>query len=134
MSNTTPPPGSILWSDLTVPNADEVREFYAQVVGWQAEPVRMGEYNDYNMTSPATGEPVAGVCHARGVNAGLPAQWLLYIAVENLDASIERCKGLGGKVLVGPKDMGSQGSYCVIQDPAGAVMALIEPASRHIPE
>lgn len=124
----TPPPGSILWTDLTVQNADQLRDFYAQVVGWKPEPVKMGEYNDYNMKSQTTGEPVAGVCHARGVNADLPAQWLLYVEVEDLDASMQTCTRLGGRVVAGPKGMGGQGRYCVIQDPAGAFIALISSA------
>ena len=57
--------------DLTVPDADAVRDFYKAVVGWGVQDVDMGGYSDYAMTHPATGQPVAGVCHARGVNAGL---------------------------------------------------------------
>lgn len=123
-----PTPGTIVWNDLTVPDAVAVREFYADVVGWQAEPVKMGEYDDFNMIAPATGEPAAGVCHARGVNAGLPSQWLLYVAVENLDARLARCLELGGTVLRPATKMGAMGRYGVIRDPAGAVMALFESA------
>ncbi|HEY9422117.1 MAG TPA: VOC family protein, partial [Thermoanaerobaculia bacterium] len=87
MSQPKPPVGSIGWIDLTVPNADEVRDFYSQVVGWKPEPVDMGGYSDYNMASP-DGEPKAGVCHTRGNNASIPPQWMIYIVVEDLDASL----------------------------------------------
>ena len=60
-------------------------------------------------------------------NADLPAQWLVYITVEDLDDSMSNCEERGGKILVAPKDMGTMGRYCVIQDPAGAVAALFEP-------
>ncbi len=116
--------GSIAWTDLTVENAEEVRDFYAAVAGWKPSPVEMGGYADFNMTAPESGEPKAGVCHARGANADLPPQWLIYIVVADVEASAERCRELGGKVLAAPKDMGGQGRYCVIQDPAGAVCAL----------
>jgi uncharacterized protein len=119
--------GTIGWTDLTVPNADEVRDFYAEVVGWKPEPLDMGGYSDYVMTLPGSNTGVAGVCHARGVNAGLPAQWLIYIRVEDVDESARRCVERGGKVLAGPKGMGVNGRYCVIQDPAGAVAALLSP-------
>jgi predicted enzyme related to lactoylglutathione lyase len=122
-----PQPGSIVWTDLTVENAEELRDFYGKVVGWKPASIDMGEYSDFSMNSPATGEPVAGVCHARGTNAGLPPHWLVYITVADLDQSISTCKDLGGEVIVGPKGMGSHGRYCVIRDPAGAVAALIEP-------
>jgi predicted enzyme related to lactoylglutathione lyase len=119
--------GAICWTDLTVDNADEIKEFYKEVIGWTVSPVDMGGYSDFSMGAPDIGAPVAGICHARGTNADLPRQWLVYITVENLGRSVERCTGMGGKILVSPREMGPHGRYCVIQDPAGAVAALIQP-------
>ena len=124
--NEKPEVGAIAWTDLTVENAEEVSDFYHQVVGWNPSPVDMGGYADYNMNMPASGTCVAGVCHVRGTNADLPALWLLYIVVEDIDASRTRCEELGGKLLTPVKNMGGHGRYCVIQDPAGAVAALWE--------
>ncbi len=121
--------GSIGWVDLTIPNAEEVRTFYGEVVGWKPDAVDMGGYSDFTMIAPETGKPAAGICHARGVNKDLPPQWLIYISVANMAQSVESCVKLGGKILVQPKSMGSYGTCCVIQDPAGAVAALIEPKS-----
>lgn len=121
-----PKPGTIGWTDLTVPNADEVRDFYAAVTGWKPQPLSMGDYSDYVMATPE-GTGVAGVCHARGSNAGLPAQWLIYITVEDVDESIRQCEQRGGKVIAGPREIGGYGRFCVIQDPAGAVAGLIAP-------
>ncbi len=118
--------GSISWADLTVSNAEEVRNFYSQVIGWKFELVSMGEYSNYNMLTPKSGAPAAGVCHTLGVNAALPAQWLIYITVANIEESIRVCKELGGKILIKPKNYGSTGKYCVIQDIAGAVCAIFE--------
>jgi uncharacterized protein len=118
--------GAITWMDLTVQNADQIRDFYQAVVGWKPDAVDMGGYSDYNMSSPETKEPKAGVCHARGGNADLPAQWLIYITVANLDESMENCRREGGKIISGPRSVTGHGRYCVIQDPAGAVAALFE--------
>jgi predicted enzyme related to lactoylglutathione lyase len=115
--------GSIVWQDLTVENAEEVRDFYNEVVGWQSESVKMGDYHDFSMSSGDAA--VAGICHARGENAKLPPQWLIYITVDDLEYSIDRCQSLGGRVICPPRSMGSHGTMCVIQDPAGAVAALI---------
>ena len=124
MEGLTPKTGSIMWTDLTVPNADAVRDFYKQVVGWEATPLDMGGYSDFCM-GPADA-PVAGVCHARGPNANVPAQWIIYITVDDIDRSIEDCERLGGRVVDGPRGM-SGGRFCVIQDPAGAVCGLFQP-------
>jgi hypothetical protein len=116
--------GKIAWQDLTVLDAAAVRDFYAAVVGWNPKPVNMGDYDDYNMLAPGTGDCVAGICHARGVNAKIPPQWLIYIAVEDAERSAKVCVERGGKIIDGPRKMGKQ-AFVVIQDPAGACAALI---------
>lgn len=117
--------GRIIWRDLTVRNADEIRDFYKAVIGWEASGVDVGGYEDYNMIPPGSEEPAAGICYARGVNKDVPPQWMIYITVEDLDASIAACERLGGKVVVPVKDMGSA-RLVVIQDPAGAVATLYQ--------
>jgi predicted enzyme related to lactoylglutathione lyase len=122
---TTPATGQIGWADLTVPDAESVRDFYQHVTGWSASPVDMGGYQDYCMVPPGSEAPVSGICHARGGNAGLPPVWLIYITVPDLDESVRRCLERGGKLVLPPKSMG-QARYCVIQDPAGAAAGLYE--------
>jgi len=116
-------PGKIVWRDLTVPNAAEARDFYAAVVGWTAEAVDMGGYEDYSVLS-GDGETVAGICWARGTNAGIPAQWLIYIEVPDVAAAARAALERGGAVVDGPRPMGEH-QFCVVRDPAGAVFALI---------
>ena len=118
--------GKIGWIDMTVDDADGLRDFYTSVVGWETEAVSMGDYSDYSMISPASGEAVSGICHARGSNAELPGGWLVYITVADVDASAAACRANGGVVLVGPKDLAG-GRFCVIRDPAGATAALYQP-------
>jgi predicted enzyme related to lactoylglutathione lyase len=122
--------GAICWMDLTVPQADRIAEFYQQVVGWTSTPFDMGDYRDYCVNAPGSGQAVAGVCHARGVNADLPPQWLIYIVVADVDQSVAVCQKLGGEVVAGPREMDGQGRFCVIRDPAGAVAALIAPKRK----
>ncbi len=122
--------GTITWTDLTVDNAEEMGTFYRQVVGWKTEPVEMKGYRDFAMATPRSGRAIAGVCHARGANAGLTPQWLIYITVDDVDASAARCVELGGTLIAEPRSMGSDGRYCVIQDPAGAVAALFAPGRK----
>lgn len=115
-------PGAVAWRDLTVENAEEVRDFYAAVAGWRAEPVDMGGYSDFTMFPAGESEPAGGICHARGPNAGLPAQWLLYIQVSDLDAAVAKAQAHGGELLRAPPE--KRPGYAVLKDPAGAVFAL----------
>lgn len=116
--------GKFMWFDLTVENADAVRDFYQQVVGWKPDTVDMGTYQDYSMKAE-DGSVVAGICHKRGDNAKLPSQWMLYITVSNLEESLKTCTANGGKVIVPTRDMGGS-KFAVIEDPAGAVCTLFQ--------
>ncbi|MFO0807781.1 MAG: VOC family protein [Gemmataceae bacterium] len=117
--------GTIGWFDLTVANATTVRDFYTAVAGWTPEALSMGSYDDYVMKTPA-GSSVAGICHARGSNAKIPPQWLLYIIVADVNASAQTAIELGGQVIDGPRPMGD-GQFAIVRDPAGAVAALYQP-------
>ena len=119
-------PGSIGWIDLTVENADELKDFYTNVVGWKAQEVSMGDYNDYNMVSPETGMPSSGICHKRGGNKAIPSVWMIYFIVSDMDHSLAMVKDRGGKVIIEPKHHTGQGKYAVIEDPAGVHCALFE--------
>jgi predicted enzyme related to lactoylglutathione lyase len=52
---------------------------------------------------------------------------MVYVIVEDVDKSTKQCQALGGKVITPAKEMGDYGRYAVIQDPAGAYMALFTP-------
>ena len=124
--------GEVVWRDLTVPNAVEVRDFYSAVVGWEAvdhpmpAPPGGKPYNDYVMQSPegtGEGEAFAGVCHALGNNANIPPVWLVYVRVADIEASAAEAVARGGELLDGPRAMGN-GQLAVVRDPAGAVLGL----------
>lgn len=125
MSTKKPKIGSVGWMDLTVPDATKVSAFYAAVTGWKVVSLDMGGYNDYCMNAPG-GTTVAGICHARGANADLPPQWLIYVTVKDLTASLRECRKRGGKV-VRPATSYGRSRYAIICDPAGAHVSLFEP-------
>ena len=120
--------GRIAWLDLTVADAAGTRDFYQDVVGWSVEDVQMkdpaGQYADYALCTP-DGTAVAGVCHARGVNAGLPAVWLIYLPVGDLSESLSRAGEEGGEVVEARTDSSGDGTYAVIRDPLGVCLALV---------
>jgi predicted enzyme related to lactoylglutathione lyase len=118
--------GKIGWIDMTVDDAEGIRDFYKAVVGWGSESVAMGDYSAYSMTIPATDAPVSGICHARGSNADLPSGWLIYILVEDVEASAAACTENGGEVMIPIKGLAG-GRFCVIRDPAGSTAALYQP-------
>lgn len=119
--------GRIAWLDLTVPDAVATRDFYQAVVGWSSRELEMededGRYSDYVLAS-SDGNAVAGVCHARGVNRGLPLSWLIYLPVGDLTESLRLVAEGGGEVLR-PRTSDTDLAYAVIRDPVGAHLALV---------
>ena len=119
--------GCISWLDLTVSDASATRDFYRQVVGWSVQDVEMedaGErYADYNMLGD-DGNPAAGVCHARGVNLGLPPIWMIYLPVGDLAESVRRVRDERGKIIKATRGKDGEYACAVVQDPVGAWLAL----------
>lgn len=123
--------GQIVSADVTTEDAEAMRDFYQKVVGWDSEGMEItddnGTYTDYVMKDSA-GNWMGGVCHRRGVNKDLPPIWLVYINVEDIEASCKACEDNSGKVL--HRSFGDAGNilYAVIQDPAGAILAVTKEA------
>lgn len=126
--DVTEGPGRIGWLDLTVPDAAATREFYKNVVGWTVQELEMRDgderYADYMMLN-AAGEPAAGICHARGGNADLPPVWMIYVAVGDVGASLERVTEEGGAVIKASKDRDGKYVYAAVRDPVGVAFALM---------
>ena len=117
--------GKIGWLDLTIPDAGRAREFYRKVVGWTSQGVDMGGYEDFTLHA-ASGQPVAGLCNARGLNVSLPPVWLPYFTVADVVMSARNAEVLGGR-LRSPVRSAGMGRFCVVEDPTGAICALFEP-------
>jgi predicted enzyme related to lactoylglutathione lyase len=55
---------------------------------------------------------------------GVPPNWLSYVSVASVDASLEKAKALGATVVAGPFDVMEHGRMAVLLDPLGAAFAL----------
>ncbi|MCW5935993.1 MAG: VOC family protein [Fimbriimonadaceae bacterium] len=117
-----PAPGSLAWLDLTVPDASALRDFYSKVVGWQSEEVPVEDYADYSMMPPGSDDGVAGICHSRGPNVGIPPFWMPYFIVADLDASIAAALENGGELIEDRRF--EEGGVAFFRDPAGAFFAI----------
>jgi uncharacterized protein len=116
-------PGAFSWAELNTPDVDTAKAFYGEVFGWSFEE-KESERGAYTIIS-LDGEGVGGMTDR--VPAGAPAHWLVYFAVEDLDATLETGRDRGGEVLAGPFDVAEVGRIAVVKDPWGAVFAVIQP-------
>lgn len=116
--------GKIVWTDVTVKNADANRDFYKEVFNWTFEEVSMGDYSDYTMKNE-NGNVIGGICHKDGPNKDFPSQWINYIKVNSINDSLKKAEKLGGKIII-PVNPDSSYKMAVIEDVAGAYIGLFE--------
>ena len=119
-------PGTLCWADLSTPDPKKGGEFYSKLCGWQIvddEKDRSGYLHIKN------GEHfIGGIPPAAHRQPEVPPHWLPYFWVEDVDASAEKAKKLGGKLYLDPVSMPEVGRLAVIADPQGAVFAIFKSA------
>jgi uncharacterized protein len=119
-----PPPNDWCWNELLTADPDAALAFYTSAFGYSVESMPMGDAGTYHLLL-AKGLRRAGVMASP--QAGMPANWLPYVAVDDADASAAQAATLGGKVLVPPRDIPGVGRFSVLSDPVGAVVAVFRP-------
>ncbi len=120
-------PGALTWNELITDDVEAAKSFYNEVFGLGATEQDMGEGNIY--TSLMLGDDmVAGVMLPP--MEGIPNQWSVYFAVENVDETVAKAIELGGTVLAPVMDIPDVGRFAVLQDPQGATFNAIEAAAQ----
>ncbi len=119
-------PVSLCWNELNTRDPDGAKEFYGAVFGWTAEETELpdgGTYNEWHRDGGDAG--VGGMLDVRGrLPDEIPAHWLVYFAVADCDATLEKVKELGGELSFGPMDL-PVGRFAALSDPHGAHFAVI---------
>jgi predicted enzyme related to lactoylglutathione lyase len=122
-------PGTFCWADLGTSDAAAAKRFYTALFGWTAEDRSMGPDAAYTMLT-LSGRAVAALYPQEPAPVSGSPSWLSYISVASANDSAGRARDLGGSVLIEPFDVLDVGRMCLVQDPAGAVVALWQP-QRH---
>jgi uncharacterized protein len=121
-------PGSFTWNELHTRDIASAHAFYPAVVGWEVEERPFGDIT-YTIWK-ANGEQVAGGMQmTEQFPPDVPSHWMVYFAVDDLDARTEKVGQLGGTVTVPPSDIPDMGRFAVLTDPQGAVFAFFKPGS-----
>jgi hypothetical protein len=118
-------PVSLCWNELMTNDVDKSGAFYTQLFGYGTQTQDMGGL-DY--TSFMNGERPAGGMMAitPEMGEGIPPHWMIYLAVEDCDATVKKAKSLGGKILVPPSDIPEVGRFATLTDPQGAAFSVIK--------
>jgi len=117
-------PGALSWNELETRDTGAAKDFYGAVFGWAFEDHEMegmGTYTEWKLGDASLG----GMADISGrMPDEVPAHWMVYFAVADADASLERVRELGGEARFGPVDIPA-GRFGVVADPWGAAFAVI---------
>jgi predicted enzyme related to lactoylglutathione lyase len=118
--------GRFGWFDLMTSYVSSATEFYTKVVGWELESWSGagGDMPPYTMWKGPKG-PFGGAMSLPddAKKMGAPPNWMGYVIVPDLDATLAKAGELGARVLMPPKSIPTVGRFAVIADPQGAVIA-----------
>jgi uncharacterized protein len=117
--------GSFCWPELSTNDQLGAKAFYSRVFAWTAVDLPIGPDQVYSMFQLEQRE-VAAACTLQKdqIAHGVVPHWMLYVAVENADATTAKAESLGARVLATPFDVSDAGRMAVIQDPTGAVFSI----------
>ncbi len=95
-------PGTPVWVDLQTSKMDDAKAFYTKLLGWQAETVPDPAAGGYTMFM-SNGKAAAALGPTFDPNQ--PSAWNVYVSTTDADATAQKVKDAGGKVVAQPGDV-----------------------------
>jgi predicted enzyme related to lactoylglutathione lyase len=118
--------GNFFWNELMTHDVEQAKKFYRATIGWtfDAMPMPNGTYWVANMGDKSVG----GLFPMSGEDfAGVPENWMSYIAVDDVEARLKKATAAGAKVCREPFDVPGVGRIAILQEPGGAMVGWITP-------
>ncbi|MCX6924933.1 MAG: SRPBCC domain-containing protein [Verrucomicrobia bacterium] len=122
------PVGEFSWNELLTSDEAGAAKFYTQVFGWQTADFPGGGMK-YTLFKKG-GKEVAGLM--RRPMEEMPAHWLGYISVADVDATAKKVGEAGGQVMMPPFDVPTVGRIAVIHDPQGVAVGIFQPLAKAV--
>ena len=124
-----PKHGEFCWTEIGVNELDKCEDFYKKVFGWQTKDSENstleGRYIEFDTGDGFTTGGIYALTKEMK-ESGLPPHIINYISVQNIEASSEKIKELGGTIMVEVQEIPDTGKMLFAQDTTGAMFALIE--------
>ncbi len=106
--------------EVTGKDAAKLRDFYSKLFDWKIEvDPNMG----YGMVEPAEGGIGGGIMQAQG---DMPGYLTFYVAVDDLQAYLNKAESMGAKTIVPPTPIPAVGSFAMFNDPEGNLVGLFK--------
>jgi uncharacterized protein len=117
---------AVVWNELNTRDPEAAKSFYGAVFGWGFEE---REFETGTYASIKVGEDsIGGMIDITGrAPDEVPAHWLVYFAVDDVDATAAKATDSGGGVALEAFDIAEVGRIAIVKDPFDAVFAVMAP-------
>jgi uncharacterized protein len=122
-------PGTPSWVDLTTPDLEGAKRFYAELLGWEVEETGTVEETGGYVFFTRNGKKVAGGGPPQGPDQ--PPAWATYFATADADAAVAKAKENGAQAMMEPMDVMDAGRLGFLAHPAAGMFGVWQ-AGRHI--
>ena len=119
-----PPRGRILWHELLTTEPEAAVAFYRKVIGWGSKAFAADD-SSYRLWT-MQGASMGGLMRMPS-DAQAPPNWLMYVAVPDVDQAVEQAARLGARTWVPATEIPNVTRFAVLGDPQGATFAVMKP-------
>jgi predicted enzyme related to lactoylglutathione lyase len=107
-----------VWHDLNTKDVASAKRFYGELFGWKFEGDAKSPYEHIK-----AGEHMIGGIRGMDAKEQIPPSWLGYVGVDDVAATVATMSKHGGKVYMPTMSMPNVGTFAVVADPTGGVLA-----------
>jgi len=117
-------PNSLVWNELATTDLVKADDFYTRLFAWTKDVQQFGsmEYTIFKNGDRGAG----GMFKITPEMGNIPPHWLVYFAVADCDATVEKATSLGARAMKSAEDIPGVGRFAVLLDPQGAAFAIIK--------
>ncbi len=120
--------GTFHWNELMSRDVERDKRFYSETIGWTFEPMAM--QSETYWCAIQNGQPVAGIFNISGPQFdGVPAGWMSYLAVDDVDARVEKALKAGAQLMRPIFDVPEVGRIAILREPGGAGIGWMTPVA-----
>jgi len=118
--------GMFYWNEFLSTDVEAAKTFFADTLGWTYTAMDMGAMTYWVAKQ---GDKTVGGLMPMPSNMpdGTPSHWMSYIAVDDVDARVEKAKAAGGTILSEPFNVPDVGRIAILQDASGGTIGWITP-------
>jgi len=117
-------PNSFTWNELMTTDTKKDGDFYSTVFGWGKDVKTFGPMEYTILSNGDRGN--GGMLAITPEMGNIPPNWLVYFAVDDCDAKVQKATELGAAVMKPADDIPGVGRFAILTDPQGAAFAIIK--------